>query len=311
MPPDRLPRIHFRRTGEHRDLHPGRTTVSRRITPQLGILHRDVKPANVLLERSGRAVLTDFGIALFGGSSGLTRTGDIVGSPDYLAPERAAGHRPGPPSDLWSLGATLYAAVEGQSPFWRTSTLSTLQAVISDPLPEPRHAGPLARSSRRCCARTRMRGPRQARRSACWRTWRPEWQPQKRHIPPPKWFVPMGRNPQVKRPPTSPQGRHNQYPCRRTAAGFQKTRDRVPLRRAPLRRPGARPSGSPRHQSRSPQEAAGRTRCCNGDNPDRRPGVGTYHRERNNAGVEVHVANRHPDSPAAAYGTAPERHIDV
>jgi serine/threonine protein kinase len=111
---------------------------------QLGILHRDIKPANVLLERSGRVVLTDFGIALFEGSSGLTRTGDIVGSPDYLAPERAAGHRPGPPSDLWSLGATLYAAVEGQSPFRRTSTLSTLQAVISDPLPEPRHAGPLA-----------------------------------------------------------------------------------------------------------------------------------------------------------------------
>lgn len=111
---------------------------------QLGVLHRDVKPANVLLERSGRVVLTDFGIALFEGSPGLTRTGDIVGSPDYLAPERATGHRPGPPSDLWSLGATLYAAVEGQSPFRRTSTLGTLQAVIADPLPEPRHAGRLA-----------------------------------------------------------------------------------------------------------------------------------------------------------------------
>ncbi|MFI7399059.1 protein kinase [Streptomyces sp. NPDC049541] len=110
---------------------------------QLGVLHRDVKPANVLLERSGRVVLTDFGIALLEGSPGLTHTGDIVGSPDYLAPERATGHRPGPPSDLWSLGATLYAAVEGESPFRRTSTLSTLQAVISDPLPEPRHAGPL------------------------------------------------------------------------------------------------------------------------------------------------------------------------
>ncbi|MGW1559319.1 protein kinase domain-containing protein [Streptomyces sp. NPDC002144] len=111
---------------------------------QLGILHRDVKPANVLLERSGRIVLTDFGIALLDGSPGLTRTGDIVGSPDYLAPERATGHRPGPPSDLWSLGATLYAAVEGQSPFRRSTTLSTLQAVIADPLPEPHHAGPLA-----------------------------------------------------------------------------------------------------------------------------------------------------------------------
>ncbi|GAA4847418.1 hypothetical protein GCM10023235_25240 [Kitasatospora terrestris] len=109
-----------------------------------GVLHRDVKPANVLLERGGRVVLTDFGIAMLVGSPGLTRTGDIVGSPDYVAPERITGHRPGPESDLWSLGATLYAAVEGQSPFHRTTTMSTLQAVIADPLPEARHAGRLA-----------------------------------------------------------------------------------------------------------------------------------------------------------------------
>ncbi|MFF4741605.1 protein kinase [Streptomyces sp. NPDC001268] len=111
---------------------------------QLGVLHRDVKPANVLLERGGRVVLTDFGIAVMGGSTGLTRTGDVIGSPDYLAPERAMGHRPGPESDLWSLGVTLYAAVEGQSPFHRTTTMSTLQAVVAEELPEPRHAGPLA-----------------------------------------------------------------------------------------------------------------------------------------------------------------------
>ncbi|MGA5701364.1 serine/threonine-protein kinase [Peterkaempfera bronchialis] len=111
---------------------------------QVGVLHRDVKPANVLLERgTGRVVLTDFGIATFEGSSALTRPGDLVGSPDYLAPERAQGHRPGPESDLWALGATLYTAVEGDSPFRRGSPLSTLAAVVGDPLPEPRCAGAL------------------------------------------------------------------------------------------------------------------------------------------------------------------------
>ncbi|MGW4897994.1 serine/threonine-protein kinase [Kitasatospora sp. NPDC004240] len=111
---------------------------------QLGVLHRDVKPANVLLERgTGRVVLLDFGIATYEGSTELTRPGDLVGSPDYLAPERAQGERPGPASDLWGLGATLYAAVEGESPFRRTSPLTTLAAVVGDPLPEPRRAGPL------------------------------------------------------------------------------------------------------------------------------------------------------------------------
>ncbi|MGW0843871.1 protein kinase domain-containing protein [Streptomyces sp. NPDC002787] len=115
---------------------------------RVGVLHRDVKPGNILLDSSGRVVLTDFGIATMenpgdGSATHLTRSGELVGSLDYLAPERAQGNDPGPASDVWALGATLYAAVEGSSPFRRTSTWSTLTAIVADPLPEPRRAGPL------------------------------------------------------------------------------------------------------------------------------------------------------------------------
>jgi tRNA A-37 threonylcarbamoyl transferase component Bud32 len=109
-----------------------------------GVLHRDVKPGNVLLGQDGRVLLTDFGIAQIEGDSTITRTGEVVGSVDYLAPERVRGADPGPSSDLWALGATLYTAVEGRSPFRRTSPLSTMQAVVEEEAGEPRYAGALA-----------------------------------------------------------------------------------------------------------------------------------------------------------------------
>lgn len=108
-----------------------------------GVLHRDVKPGNVLLARDGQVLLTDFGIAAIEGDSTITRTGELVGSIDYLAPERVRGGDPGPASDLWSLGATLYTAVEGTSPFRRTSPISTMQAVVTEEPPAPANAGPL------------------------------------------------------------------------------------------------------------------------------------------------------------------------
>ncbi|WP_344001416.1 serine/threonine-protein kinase [Streptomyces thermocarboxydovorans] len=108
-----------------------------------GVLHRDVKPANVLISNDGRIVLTDFGIAMVEGSSALTMTGEVVGSPEFLAPERALGRTPGPESDLWSLGVLLYAAVEGHSPFRQDTPLSTLRAIVDEELPPPRRAGPL------------------------------------------------------------------------------------------------------------------------------------------------------------------------
>ncbi|MGI5349351.1 serine/threonine-protein kinase [Streptomyces sp. CA-250714] len=96
-----------------------------------GVLHRDVKPDNVLLGRYDRVVLTDFGIAKVQGEQGLTETGAFVGSPEFVAPERVLGQRPGPESDLWSLGVVLYTAVEGVSPFRRSNSPATLQAVLS------------------------------------------------------------------------------------------------------------------------------------------------------------------------------------
>ncbi|WP_030930300.1 serine/threonine-protein kinase [Streptomyces sp. NRRL S-646] len=109
----------------------------------VGIVHRDVKPANVLLGAHGRVVLTDFGIAHVQGEESLTVSGEFVGSLEFVAPERMSGRGAGPASDLWSLGVLLYAAVEGISPFRRTTVESTLAAVIASDAPEPKQAGPL------------------------------------------------------------------------------------------------------------------------------------------------------------------------
>ncbi|NUK06252.1 serine/threonine-protein kinase, partial [Streptomyces lunaelactis] len=109
-----------------------------------GIHHRDVKPANVLLRADGSAVLTDFGIAALQGSASLTVTGDLIGSPEYIAPERIRGRDNDAASDLWSLGLVLYVCVEGVSPLRRGTTLATLAAVLDDPVPPPVRSGPLA-----------------------------------------------------------------------------------------------------------------------------------------------------------------------
>ncbi|MFG5720680.1 serine/threonine-protein kinase [Streptomyces murinus] len=110
-----------------------------------GVLHRDVKPDNVLLGRHGRVVLTDFGIARIEGDTRLTDTGGFVGSPEYVAPERVLGQLPGPASDLWSLGVLLYTATEGVSPFRRSNTPATLQSVLNaTPAPPTAAGGPLA-----------------------------------------------------------------------------------------------------------------------------------------------------------------------
>ncbi|MEU1728560.1 serine/threonine-protein kinase [Nonomuraea sp. NPDC005692] len=108
-----------------------------------GIVHRDVKPANVLIARDGRVLLTDFGIAVQQGDTALTKSGGLMGSLEYIAPERFNGVDSGGAGDLYSLGVTLYQALEGVSPFHRDTPTETLTAVLLGEAPVPRAAGGL------------------------------------------------------------------------------------------------------------------------------------------------------------------------
>ncbi|MDI1459945.1 protein kinase [Catellatospora sp. KI3] len=108
-----------------------------------GVLHRDVKPANVLITTDGRCVLTDFGVAKLPTDVQLTTPGMVLGSPHFISPERALGHRFGPPSDLFSLGVTMYTAVEGRPPFDKGDPLATMHAVVEEEPVPPQRCGPL------------------------------------------------------------------------------------------------------------------------------------------------------------------------
>ena len=108
-----------------------------------GVVHRDVKPSNVMLGARGRVTLTDFGIAQSADDPRLTTTGSLIGSPGYLAPERLEGRPATPASDLWSLGATLHHAVQGTSPFARDTAAATIWAVLNSDIPTIRTRSPL------------------------------------------------------------------------------------------------------------------------------------------------------------------------
>ncbi|WP_460860025.1 serine/threonine-protein kinase, partial [Nocardiopsis coralliicola] len=108
-----------------------------------GVVHRDIKPGNIMIDGSRRVVITDFGIATAEGDASITRTGALVGSPEYMPPERLESQPATPAGDLWSVGVTLYAALSGASPFRRTTLTSTIAAVISGPIAPLPQAGPL------------------------------------------------------------------------------------------------------------------------------------------------------------------------
>jgi serine/threonine protein kinase len=109
-----------------------------------GIVHRDVKPSNVMVDANGRAKLTDFGIAQSTEDPKLTTSGTLIGSPTYMSPERLKGQEAVPASDLWALGATLFFAVEGYGPYDRQSTAASIQAIMNEVAFLTRARGPLA-----------------------------------------------------------------------------------------------------------------------------------------------------------------------
>ncbi|WP_017605656.1 serine/threonine-protein kinase [Nocardiopsis alkaliphila] len=112
-----------------------------RAADQAGVLHRDIKPGNIMMSSDGRVILTDFGIATMEDGPSITRTGALIGSPEYMPPERLEGGPAEHRGDLWSIGVTLYAAVEGTSPFRRDSITAAIAAVISSQLPPMTRAG--------------------------------------------------------------------------------------------------------------------------------------------------------------------------
>ncbi|MGH3431476.1 MAG: serine/threonine-protein kinase [Thermocrispum sp.] len=115
-----------------------------KVAHRVGVVHRDIKPGNILLDRDGMVKITDFGISRAKDDVTVTKTGMIAGTPAYLAPEVAIGEDPGPESDIFSLGSTLYAATEGQPPFGLSeNTLGLLHAVAAGHINPPRRSGPL------------------------------------------------------------------------------------------------------------------------------------------------------------------------
>ena len=109
----------------------------------VGVVHRDVKPANVMVLPGDRAKLTDFGVAKMRDDTQVTATGLVIGSPSYMAPEQARGERAGPAADLWALGSTLYFAVEGVPPFSGNNAIAVATAVVYGLPRPPERAGPL------------------------------------------------------------------------------------------------------------------------------------------------------------------------
>ncbi|SPL92118.1 unnamed protein product [[Actinomadura] parvosata subsp. kistnae] len=229
----------------------------------VGIQHRDVKPANVLLREDGRSVLTDFGIAAMRESTSLTATGSFIGSPEYMAPERINGVEGDPASDLWSLGMMLYVAVEGRHPLRRNTTLATLAAVLNQDVPPAERAGPLGPVLGALLVRDPAHRPDPETLDRMLAA------AESGHTPPPPPGMSPAAGPGM---PAAGPGMQPSGPgmpvgagafgggprCRSTGPVARTSRARTPFR--PVRGRPSRP-GTPRRPSSSPRGAPGRSRA--------------------------------------------------
>ena len=225
-----------------------------RAAHRLGIVHRDVKPGNVLIDDDGRAVLADFGIARGLDGSTLTTSEVLVGSPSYIAPERAHGEPGGPSSDLWSLGATLYAAVEGRPPYRRDGTVATLTAVATRSLIRRITPGPCGRSSAACWLAIRGSGSGPRPPNRCWSRWPGSMRP-----PRPRRFPRRARRAATAaRPPAAVEAESAAGAAAAPAGpGTMASAERTRAFHRPVPPPGVpAPSGGPAGQSAG-REAAG------------------------------------------------------
>ena len=188
-----------------------------RAAHRAGVVHRDVKPGNVLIGADGRVVLTDFGLATVPGDPNVTRTGLVLGSPAYIAPERARDGTAGPAADLWSLGATLYAAVEGASPFARPSAIAHAgRAGHREPAARPQRRPAQARTQRP--AAQGPDAPHQRRRGGAAAAAR-DRAPVQAHVPDEPDHAPSGRRPRTPGVSGGAAGRSGDADRRRLGAG--------------------------------------------------------------------------------------------